>query len=471
MEGVRIMGTNLEDQTVKSSHKEQSEKSAQVYQLNDEPPLGETIFLGLQHMLAMFVGIVTPPIIIAGAVGLGPQETGFFVSMALIISGITSYVQCRGFGPVGSGLLGVHGTSFTFVPMAIAAANQGGLPLVLGMALAASPVEMILSRFLKQAKKFFPPVVTGTVVMLIGMGLMEVGITDFAGGQGAENFGSPMNLLLGTFVLLIIIFCNRYGSGLVKVGAIFIGLTAGYIVSIPLGIINFQPIADAGWFTIPIPFKYGLDFKWAHLLPWILAYFITSIETIGDLTAIAVNSGEPIDGQTHRDRLSRGMLADGLGSALAAVFNTMPNTTFSQNAGVIQLTKVGSRVVGYAVAGMLFLLGILPKIGAIISVMPAPVLGGATIALFGMVATSGMKIVVRNGLTERKIFILSIALSLGLGVIMNPDVVAQLPKWLSTVLSSGITVGALSAMLLNLFLPVEEAAEKVEEQSEENLDF
>ncbi|MBM7622490.1 uracil-xanthine permease family protein [Sporohalobacter salinus] len=460
------MGAGLEDQTV--NHEGQSKGEAPIYELEDEPPLGETIFLGLQHMLAMFVGIVTPPIIIAGVAGLGVRETGFFVSMALIISGVTSYVQCRRFGAVGSGLLGVHGTSFTFVPMAIAAANQGGIPLVLGMALAASPVEIVLSRFVKQAKKFFPPVVTGTVVMLIGMGLMEVGITDLAGGQGAQNFGSPMNLLLGTFVLLTIIFCNRYGSGLVKVGAIFIGLAAGYLISIPLGIINFKPIFDAGWFTIPIPFKYGLEFKWAHLLPWMLAYFITSIETIGDLTAIAVNSGEPIEGKIHRERLSRGMLADGLGSALAAVFNTMPNTTFSQNAGVIQLTKVGSKVVGYAVAGMLFLLGILPKIGAIVSVMPSPVLGGATIALFGMVATSGIRIIVRDGLNDRKIFILSIALSLGLGVIMNPKVVDQLPKWLSTILSSGVTVGALSAMLLNLFLP---AKETVEESTEEDLDL
>jgi NCS2 family nucleobase:cation symporter-2/xanthine permease XanP len=446
--------------------KDKVKKNNKEYDLEDKPPVSESMFLGLQHMLAMFVGIVTPPIIIAGVVGLGPQETGFFVSMALIMSGLTSYIQCHRFGSVGSGLLGVHGTSFTFIPMAIASGNAGGLPLVLGMALAASPVEMLLSNFVKQAKKFFPPVVTGTVVMLIGMGLVGAGITDFAGGQGAENFGSPTNLMLGTFVLLVIILCNRYGKGLIKVGAIFIGLLAGYIVSIPLGMVNFQPVFDAGWFTIPVPFKYGLDFKWTHLLPWVLAYFITSVETIGDLTAIAVNSGEPIEGKKHQERLSRGMLADGIGSALAAVFNSLPNTTFSQNAGVIQLTKVGSRVVGYAVAAMLVLLGLLPKIGAIISVMPAPVLGGATIVLFGMVATSGLKIIVRDGLNDRKIFILSVALALGLGVTMKPSAVDQLPQWLATILSSGITVGALVAMLLNLFLP-ENEEEKLSESVED----
>ncbi len=440
-----------------SEEKEQMVKETEAYyELEDRPPTGETILLGFQHMLAMFVGIITPPLIIAGAAGLNAAESAFFVNMALIISGVASYIQCHKFGPVGSGLLGVHGTSFTFVPMAISAVNSGGLALVLGMALAASPVEMIISRFIKQTKKLFPPVVTGVVVMLIGLGLMETGMTNFGGGAGAEDFGSVQNLLLGTFVLLIIVFANRFGKGLVKVGAVAIGLVAGYLVSIPLGMVDFQPVAEAGWFTVPIPLKFGMSFRWSHYLPWILAYVITSIESIGDLTAISEVSGEPVEGDLYRERISGGILADGIGSAIAAVFNTMPNTTFSQNVGVIQMTKVGSRIVGYAVAGILVILGLLPKIGALISVMPNAVLGGATIALFGMVATSGMKIVVRGGLTDRKIFILSVALSIGLGVTFRPDIVAKLPDILSTILSSGITVGAVSAILLNLLLPRKE---------------
>ena len=426
------------------------------YSLEEKPPIGETILLGFQHMLAMFVGIITPPLIIAGAVGLNANQTGFFVSMALIVSGITTFIQCRKFGPVGSGLLGVQGTSFNFVPMAIAAGNAGGLPLILGMALATSPVEMIFSRFLKKASKYFPPIVSGAVVMLIGLSLVEVGLTDFAGGSGAENFGTPQNLILGSFVLIIIIIANRFGKGLIKAGAIAIGLIAGYIVSIFLGLVDFQAVADAGWFTVPVPFKFGMSFSWTHLLPWVLAYIITSVETIGDLTAIAENSGEPVEGEIHAERLSGGMLADAVGSALAAVFNSMPNSTFSQNTGVIQMTKIGSRIVGYAVAAILILLGLFPKIGALITVMPSPVLGGATIALFGMVATSGMKIAIKGGLTDRKVFILSISLALGLGVIMKPSAVAELPEWLSTLLSSGILVGAVVAFILNLLLPKKE---------------
>ncbi len=430
-----------------------------IYRLEDKPPLGETILLGVQHMLAMFVGIITPPLIIAGVAGLNATETGFFVSMALIVSGVTTYIQCRRFGPVGSGLLGVQGTSFTFVPMAIASAEAGGLPLVLGMALVASPVEMILSRFLKKAQKLLPPIVSGTVVMLIGLGLIEVGLTDFAGGEGAADFGSPRNLLLGTFVLIIIIISNQFGKGLIKTGAIVIGMIAGYIVAIFLGMVDFTEVANAGWFTVPVPFKYGMSFSWSHLLPWVLAYLITAVETAGDLTAIAGTSGEPVSGKKHTDRLSRGMLADGIGSALAAVFNTMPNTTFSQNTGVIQMTKVGSRIVGYAVAIILIILGILPKIGALVSVMPAPVLGGATLALFGMVATAGIKIAVKDGLDDRKVFILSISIALGLGVTMVPEAVAELPDWLNTLLSSGVLVGAVTAFVLNLVLPERESGE------------
>lgn len=424
-----------------------------VFGLEDKPPLIETALLGLQHMLAMFVGIITPPLIIAGVAGLNAAETGFFVSMALMVSGVTTYIQVTKMGPVGSGLLAVHGTSFTFVPMAIAAASQGGIPLVIGMGLATSPVEMILSRFIKQTRKIFPPVVTGTVVMLIGLGLMEVGITDFGGGAGAENYGAPQNLLLGLFVLTIIIIANRFGKGLVKVGAVAIGLIIGYFVSIPLGLVDLTEVAEAGWLTIPQPFKFGISFDWALLAPWVMAYIITTVESIGDLTAVAEVSGEEVDNQQHIDRLSGGIMADGVGSALAAIFNSLPNSTFSQNIGVIQITRVGSRVVGIAVAAILFILGLVPKIGALVSVMPSPVLGGATIALFGMVATSGMKIVTKGGLTDRKIFILSIALSFGLGVTFRPEVVAQLPDILSTVLSSGITVGALIAITLNLILP------------------
>ena len=426
------------------------------YGLEDRPPAGERFILGLQHMLAMFVGVITPPMLIANAAGLGPENTGFMVSMALIMSGIVTFVQCRRFGPLGAGLLGVTGTSFTFVPMAMAAASAGGIPLVLGMALITSPVEMIISRFIKQAKILFPPLVTGTVVTLIGLTLIEAGMQDFAGGAGAADFGSPRNLLLGLFVLTVIIICSRFGSGLIKIGAIAIGLISGYIVAIPLGMVDFAPILDAGWFTVPRPLHFGLDFDLAHLLPWMIAFVVTSIESIGDLTAIAETSGEPVRGELHQERLSRGLLAEAIGSAVSAIFGVMPNTTFSQNIGVIQITKVGSRAVGYVVALLLLVLGFFPRFGALISVMPAPVLGGATLALFGMIASAGINIVTRDGFSDRKAFIFSISLSVGLGVTYFPEIGEQLPEFLEVLFTSGVAAGALFAIVLNLVVPENE---------------
>jgi len=445
----------MEDSTTKVVEVEEERETGTefLYKLEDKPPFYETVVLSIQHVLAMFVGIITPPLIIAGVAGLNPLETGYFVSMALIISGVTTFFQVKQLGPFGSGLLAVQGTSFTFVPMAIVAANVGGLPLVLGMALITSPVEMILSRFLTQTRKIFPPVVSGTVVMLIGLGLIRVAITDIGGGAGATNFGSAQNLSMALFVLLVIVIANVYGKGIIKVGAIAIGLVVGYLVAIPLGMVNFAPIVEAGWITVPIPLKYGLSFNWALIIPWILAYIITTIETVGDLTAIAEVSCEPIEGEVHDKRLKRGVLLDGVGSALAAIFSTLPNTTFSQNTGVIQFSKIASRVVGYGVALVLILLGIFPKIGALVSVMPKPVLGGATIALFGMVAMAGMRIAVKDGLNDKKMFILAFSLALGLGVTFRPDIVNQLPEWMSVIFSSNITVGFLTAFILNLIIP------------------
>ncbi len=202
-----------------------------LYKLEDRPPLVETILLGLQHMLAMFVGIITPPLIVAGAIGLDTETTSFIVSMALIASGIATWLQIKTLGPIGSGLLGVHGTSFTFLPPAISAGLAGGLPLIFGMALITSPVEMVLSKFVEQARRIFPPVVTGPVVMMIGLSLIGSGMNDFLGGVGSADFASPRNIILALFVLSIIIYFNRFGRGLARIGAVAVGIIVGYLVS------------------------------------------------------------------------------------------------------------------------------------------------------------------------------------------------------------------------------------------------
>jgi xanthine permease XanP len=426
-----------------------------VYALKDRPTPLQSMLGATQHVLAMFVGIVTPPLILIGALGLPVNDAAFLISMALLTSGVTTLIQVLRVGPIGSGLLSVQGTSFTFVPLAIQAGNLGGLPLIFGMALAAAPVEILLSRSINLARRLFPPLVTGSVVMLIGMSLAGIAFVDLAGGYGSDSLGSPANLGVGLLVLVIILLTRWFGPKFIATISIAIGLVAGYVLTALLGWVDFTPVAEAAWITTPTPVVYGLDFRLSLLLPWAVAYFVTTMEATGDLTATSAVSQEPVTGPVFFRRLEGGLLADGVGSILAALFNAMPNTTFSQNNGLIALTGVAARRIGFYVAGLLVILGLTPKLAALISVMPKPVLGGGTVLLFGMVAASGLRIAAQDGFSVRNQFILAITLGLGLGVTQAPDAVQQLqiPDPLKIIASSGLAVGGVTAMVLNLVIP------------------
>ena len=425
------------------------------YDVEYRPPFWQTLLVGFQHMLAMFVGIITPPLIIARALGMGADETTFFVSAALFASGVTTYIQARRVGPLGSGLLCVMGTSFTFVPVSLQAGAAGGLPLILGMSLAASPVEMVLSRFLRHARRVFPPIVTGTVVALIGLSLIKVGMNDLAGGVGAPDFGSARNLGVGIMVMAVVIGVGRFGKGLLRIGAVVIGLAAGYVACALLGMVDFSAVSSSPWLSIPRPFATGFSFDHRFVIPFCIAYVVTTIESIGDITATCAVSRLPVTGPGYGARLSGGILTDAVGSAFAALFNSLPNTTFSQNIGVIQLTGVACRVVGIMTAAILVCLGLLPKVAALVSVMPHPVLGGATLIMFGLVASAGIRIAVAAGFEGRNLVIFSASVAVGLGVEFVPEALAGLPDFARTALGSGVNTGAVAAILLNLLIPPE----------------
>lgn len=434
-----------------------------IYRLEDRPPLGETVVAALQHLLAIFVGIVTPTLVLSGPLELDGPTTNYLVSMALIVSGVATFIQIRKIGPVGSGLLSIQGTSFAFIsPMISAgiAAGTGtaGLAMIYGICFAGSFIEMILSRFFHLLRRVLTPVVTGTVVALIGLSLIGVGITDMAGGAGAEDFGSLSNLGLAGLVLVTIIVANRSSNQFLRMGAIVIGIAVGYVVSAVMGLVDFSGLADLPVVNVPIPFRYGLDFDVSLFVPVAFVFVITTIESTGDLTATSMVSDEPIEGDLYIQRIKGGVLGDGLNSAIAAVLNTFPNTTFSQNNGVIQLTGVASRFIGYFIAGFLVLFGLFPVVGGVVTAMPRPVLGGATIVMFGTVAAAGIKIIASGGdINRRDILILAVALSLGLGVQLVPDVLASFPPTAATIFSSPITTGGLTAMILNLVLPRDDA--------------
>lgn len=430
-----------------------------IYGLEDRPPLRDTLFAALQHLLAVFVAIITPPLIIAGALKLDLETTGFLVSMSLFVSGLATFVQCRRVGPVGCGLLCIQGTSFSFIGPIISAGLVGGLPAIFGATIAGSVVEMLVSRILKYTRRIITPLVSGIVVTLIGLSLIKVGITACGGGEAAKaagTFGTFEHVGLAGLVLVLIIFFNRSSNHYLRMSSIVIGLLIGYVVAWMMGIVNFSALQDFGTFNIPIPFKYGVSFDWSSIIALGLVYLITAIEAYGDITANSMISGQPVEGEKFMKRASGGILADGVNSMLAGVFNSFPNSIFAQNNGMIQLTGVASRYVGFFIAGMLVLLGLFPVVGLVFSLMPDPVLGGATLLMFGTVAAAGIRIIASQNINRKATLVIAISFSFGLSVELVPEILSQLPETLRNIFSSGITTGGVMAILTNALIQIKE---------------
>ncbi len=414
--------------------------STLLYSLNDRMPHGRAALVGLQHVMAMFIGIITPPLIISRALNFPTTEAAYLVSMALLASGLSTFVQVRKIGPLGSGLLSVQGTSFSFLPPLIQAGQLGGMPLMMGMSLLLSPVEMVLSRCLRRLQNVFTPLVSGIVVLMIGLSLVPVGAKSIVGSGAA-------GLAIAGIVIVTVIALHAWQRPWARISAVAVALALGYAIYAVGG--RLQPAPESPWLVVPVPFKYGLTFRWELVLPFLLIYVLTTLETMGDLTATSQLSREPIDGPVYWKRISDGVLADGFNSALAAACNSFPNTTFSQNNGVIQLTGVASRQAGFWVAGFLCVLGVFPVIGNWIAVMPGPVLGAVTLLLFGFVAAAGIRILNHAQLNHRDMLILAASLAAGVSVMAAPEILDPLPEILRNSFRSAITTGGLTALVLN----------------------
>lgn len=438
-----------------------------IYGLNDRPPLRETLFAALQHLLAIFVAIIPPPLIIASALRFDIQTTGFLVSMSLFVSGIATFIQSHRVGPIGTGLLCIQGTSFSFISPIISAGMLGmvngkmdvalGLSYVFGGCLVASVVEMIVSRILPYTRKIITPLVAGIVVTLIGLCLIKAGINSCGGGQAAIDdgtFGSIRNLGLAVLVLVTIIFFNRSANRFLRMGSIVLGLLVGCVAAYCLGMIHFSDIHATGSLNIPVPLKYGLRFDVGTIVGLGLIYLVTAVEAFGDITANSLISGEPVEGPVFMRRAQGGILADGFNSMLAAVFNSFPNSIFAQNNGMIQLTGVASRYVGYFIAGALFLLGLFPVVGEFFSLIPDCVLGGATLLMFGTVAAAGVRIIASTKMDRKAVLVLAISFAMGMSVELVPDILSQMPSVIKSIFSSGITTGGVTAMIANACIRV-----------------
>lgn len=440
-----------------------------IYGLNDRPPLRETLFAAMQHLLAIFVAIITPPLIICSALKFDLGTTAFMVSMALFASGVATFIQCRRFGPIGTGLLCIQGTSFSFISPIIGAGMMGmvggkmnvemGLSYIFDACLVASVVEMIVSRILPYTRKIITPLVSGIVVTLIGLCLIKAGINSCGGGQIAMDngsFGSMQHLGLALLVLISIIFFNRSSNRFLRMASIVLGLLIGCIVAYFLGMIDFSKINGIASFNIPIPFKYGLRFDIGTIIGIGLIYLVTAVEAFGDITANSLISGQPVEGEVFMKRARGGILADGFNSMLAAVFNSFPNSIFAQNNGMIQLTGVASRYVGYFIAAALIILGLFPIVGEVFSLIPDSVLGGATLLMFGTVAAAGVRIIASTEITRKAVLVMAISFAMGLSVELVPNILDKMPEVIRNIFSSGITTGGLTAILANAFIHIKE---------------
>jgi xanthine permease XanP len=438
-----------------------------IYGLDDSPPLQKTLLVALQHVFAVFVGMVTPPLLIAGALKMSAADTAYLVSMSLFVSGAATILQTRRFGPIGSGLLSIQGTSFTFIAPVISTAGiamAGGasareaLGVVFGLCFAGAFVVMLASRFIRSASAVITPIVTGTVVTLIGLTLIEVGMVSVGGGFGAKadgTFGSLPNLGLAALVMIVIVVFNSSRRPNLRMLSVVLGLLVGYAAAFALGKIDLSAMREMPAITVPQPFRFGIGFVWSALVPFVIMYLVTVMESIGDLTATSSLTGQPVSGPAYLQRLQGGLLADGINSAIGACFNSFPSTTFAQNNGVIQLTGVGSRYIGMFIGGILMLLGLIPAVGVLVQALPPSALGGATLILFGMVAAAGIRILARVPMNRRNSVILAISLGLGMGVTLVPDLMNGLPALVKNTFSSGIATGGLCALILNVMLPGE----------------
>lgn len=417
-------------------------------------PPAAAVLVSAQHVAAMVVGTITPPLILAGILKFSPADTAAFVSAALLASALGTLLQTMRPGPVGSGLLSVTGTSFSFLQPLVAAGQAGGPALMFGLSLAAAPVQLVLAPFLPRLRRVFAPLVSGVVVLLIGLTLIPSAlygiVAPVAPGAPAWAGGA-----LASAVIAVLVAAQSIPRAWARLAGVLLALGVGALLAALAGWSPaLAPAAEgAGWLALPRWLPHGLAFDWVLLAPFAFIYLVSLLEAMGDMTATAQLSGLPTDGAAHWRRMRGGILADGLTSFVGALFGAFPSTTYAQNNGVIQITGVASRRLGPIMAAMLALLGLFPVVGRLIGAIPPAVIGALALVLFGLVAVSGLRLIAAAGLTQRNCLVVALSLAVGLGLSSQPEWLKALPAVVRAVFESGIAGGGLAALALNLLLP------------------
>jgi len=424
---------------------------------NITPPLGQAIPLGLQHVLAMFASNVTPSIIVSGAAGLafgGPEQV-YLIQMAMLFAGIATVFQTVGMGPIGARLPIMQGTSFAFVGVLAGVAATLGLGVALTACIIGGVIHFLLGAVIKNLRWLFPPLITGLVILAIGLYLIPVAIKYAAGGaadfqMAAESFGSLKHWSVALTVIVVALAVKFFTKGVLSASGILIGLLAGYVLAFALGMVNFGAVSNAAWVTSIQPLPYGFEFNLGAVIAVTLVSIVSAIETVGDASATTKAGANR---EATDEEIAGATYADGLGTAVAGVFGGLPNTSFSQNVGIVGMTGIMSRHV-VTIAGVIMIIcGLIPKVGAVIASMPLPVLGGGVIVMFGMVASAGLNVLAEEKMTRRTMIIIAVSLAFGLGLNLVPTAVQYLPGIVKTLATSAVAPTAIMAIFLNLILP------------------
>ena len=440
-----------------------------LFQLNGIPPLGMSISLALQHLVAMIVGCVTPAIIIANALGLPQSERVLLIQVSLVMSAVTTLIELFPIGgKLGSGLPVIFGISFAYLPSMQAIVGGGGdIATIAGAMVVGGIVAAVVGVFVKKIRRFFPPIITGTVVFTIGLSLYPTAINYMAGGTGntyevvvlrkgltsALVHGSWQNWAVAAFTLIVVMVMSNKGKGICKLAAILLGMIAGYIVAAVFGMVDLSEVRDAAWFSLPQFMHFGIKFEFSACIALALLFAINAIQAIGDLTATTVGglNREPTD-----QELQGGIVTYGLTNVLSAFFGSLPTATYSQNVGIVTTNKVVNRVVFAFAGGFLLLAGLIPKFSAILTTIPQCVLGGATITVFSTIAMTGMKLIASETISPRNTTIVGLSAALGVGISQSSSALSQFPESITIIFGkTPVVIATIMAVLLNLILPQE----------------
>ena len=440
-----------------------------LFQLNGIPPLGMSISLALQHLVAMIVGCVTPAIIIANALGLPQSERVLLIQVSLVMSAVTTLIELFPIGgKLGSGLPVMFGISFAYLPSMQAIVGGGGdIATIAGAMVVGGIVAAVVGVFVKKIRRFFPPIITGTVVFTIGLSLYPTAINYMAGGAGntyevvvlrkgltsALVHGSWQNWAVAAFTLIVVMVMSNKGKGICKLAAILLGMIAGYIVAAVFGMVDLFEVRDAAWFSLPQFMHFGIKFEFSACIALALLFAINAIQAIGDLTATTVGglNREPTD-----QELQGGIVTYGLTNVLSAFFGSLPTATYSQNVGIVTTNKVVNRVVFALAGGFLLLAGLIPKFSAILTTIPQCVLGGATITVFSTIAMTGMKLIASETISPRNTTIVGLSAALGVGISQSSSALSQFPESITIIFGkTPVVIATIMAVLLNLILPQE----------------